>query len=202
VEEPQALGTAGAVANLRGWLDGRALLVVNADAWHTADLAPLVTGWDGERVRVLLAGAPEPPDPGPTSLGPTSLGPTSRVPTSLGPTSRVLGSLLPWSEVVTLPREPSGLFEASWRPHQVDGSLDVTASHVRFVDCGTPGDYLAANLASSGGESVVGNGAVVEGTLVRSVVWPGGVVRRGELLVDAIRVGESLTVRAGVLPGP
>ncbi|MGI9118832.1 MAG: sugar phosphate nucleotidyltransferase, partial [Acidimicrobiales bacterium] len=42
VEEPQALGTAGAVANLRGWLDGRALLVVNADAWHTADLAPLV----------------------------------------------------------------------------------------------------------------------------------------------------------------
>lgn len=187
VEEPQALGTAGAVANLRGWLDGRAVLVVNADAWHTADLAPLVAGWDGARVRVLVVADPEPPDLGPTSLGPTS---------------RVLGSLLPWSEVVSLPMEPSGLYEASWRPHQVDGTLDVAASHVRFVDCGTPGDYLAANLASSGGESVVGDGAVVEGTLVRSVVWPGGVVRRGEVLVDAIRVGESLTVRSGGFSGP
>src|SRR5688500_8894369 len=41
VEAPRALGTAGAVAALRPWLDGRPALVVNADAWHTADLAAL-----------------------------------------------------------------------------------------------------------------------------------------------------------------
>jgi ADP-glucose pyrophosphorylase len=41
---------------------------------------------------------------------------------------------------------------------------------------------------------VVGEGAVVEGELVRSVVWPGGVVRRGERLVDAVRVGTEITV--------
>ena len=35
VERPEALGTAGAVANLRPWLDGRPALVVNADVWHT-----------------------------------------------------------------------------------------------------------------------------------------------------------------------
>ncbi len=43
---------------------------------------------------------------------------------------------------------------------------------------------------------MVGPGAVVDGTLVRSVVWPGGKVGRGEVLVDAIRVGETLTVDA------
>lgn len=178
VEEPEALGTAGAVAHLRDWLDGRSVLVVNADTWHSAELAPLVSGWDGERVRVLVAAGG---------------GSQARL---FGPSSRVLGSLLPWSEVVALPEGPSGLYEASWRPRQDEGALDVATTDVPFIDCGTPGRYLAANLASSGGESVVGPGAVVEGTLVRSVVWPGGVVRRGEVLVDAIRVGENLTVRA------
>src|ERR671916_1379534 len=42
VEEPVALGTAGAVAHLRPWLDGRPALVVNADAWAPGDLGPLV----------------------------------------------------------------------------------------------------------------------------------------------------------------
>ena len=32
---------------------------------------------------------------------------------------------------------------------------------------------------------------------MRSVVWPGGVVRRGECLVDCIRAGEDVTVPAG-----
>jgi hypothetical protein len=36
---------------------------------------------------------------------------------------------------------------------------------------------------------------VVEGTLERSVVWDGGVVRPGEHLVDCVRVGVELTVR-------
>src|SRR5215213_11115083 len=74
VEEPEALGTAGAVARLRPWLDGRPVLVVNADAWAPGDLGPLVEGWDGERVRVLVASDPSLP---------------------LGRATRVLGSLLP-----------------------------------------------------------------------------------------------------------
>ena len=32
-------------------------------------------------------------------------------------------------------------------------------------------------------------GAVVRGTITRSVVWPGSTVARGEVLVDAIRAG-------------
>jgi hypothetical protein len=41
---------------------------------------------------------------------------------------------------------------------------------------------------------VIGAGAIIDGELLRSVVWPGGVVRRGEALVDAIRIGDHTTV--------
>lgn len=173
VEEPVALGTAGAVAHLRPWLDGRPVLVVNADTWHTAALGPLVAGWDGTRVRVLVCGQPD---------------------EGLGPRRRILGSLLPWSEVLLLPREPFGLWEACWRTRLAEGALEVTAAEATFVDCASPADYLAANLSASGGVSVVGEGARVAGSVVRSVVWPGGVVGERETLVDAIRVGERLTV--------
>jgi hypothetical protein len=35
---------------------------------------------------------------------------------------------------------------------------------------------------------------VIDGSLERTVVWPGGVVARGERLVDAIRADKGLTV--------
>src|SRR5690349_194199 len=56
IEEREALGTAGGVANLKDWVGGRNALVLNADAWHDADLVAFVRGWDGERVRLLIAG--------------------------------------------------------------------------------------------------------------------------------------------------
>jgi hypothetical protein len=173
VEEPQALGTAGAVARLRPWLDGRPALVVNGDAWAPGALGPLVDGWDGERVRVLVASDPALP---------------------LGPATCVLGSLLPPADVAALPDGASGLTTVCWRPAAAAGRLEQVGGPRPFVDCGRPGDYLAANLAASGGAPVVGQGAEVQGTLERSVVWPGGVVRRGEHLVDAVRVGDWLTV--------
>src|SRR3954471_155012 len=33
IEEPEALGTAGALGQLRDWIDRRPVLVTNADAW-------------------------------------------------------------------------------------------------------------------------------------------------------------------------
>lgn len=173
VEEPEALGTAGAVAKLRPWLDGRPALVVNADAWHTAELAPLVEGWDGRGIRLLVAGEPEVP---------------------FGPAMRILGSLLPPADVAALPDGVSGLSVVSWRPALAAGRLEVVGTDARFVDCGTPSDYLAANLLASGGRSVIGDGATVEGEVVRSVVWDGAVVRPGERLVDAVRADDRVTV--------
>lgn len=171
VERGEALGTAGGVANLRPWIDGRAVLAVNGDTWTTIDLRPLVEGWDGQLVRVLVVGADE-----------------------LAPGVGILGSLLPPDVVATLPRRPAGLYETCWREAEASGRLEVVRGDGPFVACDRPVDYLRANLLASGGASVVGAGAVVEGELVRSVVWPGGVVAAGERLVDAVRVGEHMTV--------
>ena len=173
VERGEALGTAGGVANLRPWLDGRSALVVNADVWHDADLGPLVAGWDRERVAVLVAGA---------GGGP------------LGRRARVLGSLLPPWAVAPLPVAPAGLYEACWRPVDAIGRLDVVGARARHVDCGTPAAYLAANLAASGGRSVIGAGAVVDGEVRRCVLWPGAVVAAAEVLVDAVRTTAGRTV--------
>ena len=171
IEEPAPLGTAGALGRLRDWLAGRAALVLNADAWCPGPLDALLDGWDGRRVRLLVVGDDE-----------------------LRLRSRIAGALMPWPEVASLDDEPSGLYEVSWRKAAEDGRLEVLRHDGPFVDCGTPSDYLAANLAANGGESVIGEGAVVEGELVRSVVWPGAVVRRDEVLVDAIRADERTTI--------
>jgi NDP-sugar pyrophosphorylase family protein len=64
-----------------------------------------------------------------------------------------------------------------------------------FVDCGTPADYLRANLLASGGRSVIDERAEVGtgATVVRSVVWDRSSVAPGERLVDAVRA-EDVTV--------
>ena len=43
---------------IREWLDGAGAIVVNADGWNLSSLAPLVDGWDGERVRILVLDQP------------------------------------------------------------------------------------------------------------------------------------------------
>jgi NDP-sugar pyrophosphorylase family protein len=170
-EREQALGTAGALGFARGWLDGRAVLVVNADAWCSADLAAFVRDWDGTRIRLVVVGD-EP----------------------FGPRSRVVAALHPWSTVADLAPEPSGLWEARWRAALADGAIEWVAYDGPFVDCGTPSDYLRANLEASGGVPVVGEGARVDGEVDDSVVWPGATVARGERLYRAIRASDSVTV--------
>jgi MurNAc alpha-1-phosphate uridylyltransferase len=58
------------------------------------------------------------------------------------------------------------------------------------IDCGTPADYLAANLHASGGRNVIGEGATVLGRLERSVVWDGAWVGPEESLSEVIRAGD------------
>jgi len=172
VEESEALGTAGALGHLRAWADGRAVVVVNADTWAPGTLGPLVAGWDGERMRLALAG-----DDG------------------LRPTSRVAAAVMPWSEVAPLAAEPSGLYEMSWRRAAAEGRLDVVPWDGPVLDCGTPARYLHANLTATGGGPAIDPEADVADTAVvtRSVVWAGAEVAPGETLIDAIRAAR-LTV--------
>jgi MurNAc alpha-1-phosphate uridylyltransferase len=175
IEEPDALGTAGALGHLRDWIAGRPVLVVNADAWSPQPLAPLADGWDGERIRLLVVDDP--------------------VRADFQGRWRYAGAcLMPWSEAASLPDSPAGLYEHSWREAAADGRLELVPSDEVFFDCGTPADYLAANLAASGGASIIGPGAMVEGHLEESVVWPGVLVRRDERLVRAIRASRNVTV--------
>jgi NDP-sugar pyrophosphorylase family protein len=171
IETDRALGTAGALGLLRPWIDGRPTLVVNADAWSPGSLRAFTEGWDGERPRLLVAGEG-----------------------AFGPRSSVAASLLPWAVVQGLPPEPSGLYELVWGPAADADHLDVVAHHGPFVDCGTPARYLAANLQASGGASVIGPGAEVEGAIERCVLWPGARVGPTEHLVEAIRTRDGVTL--------
>lgn len=177
IEHDRVLGTAGALGHLREWIAGSPTVVVNADAWCPGGLERLVEGWDGVRVRVLVPGGG-----------------------SFGPRLPVAGALMPWSAVEPLVAEPSGLYEASWAPADAVGALEVVRHDGPFVDCGTPADYLAANLAASGGRSVIGAGAVVEGEVDRSVVWDGAQVSAGERLVGAVRTTGGATVLVRPVP--
>jgi NDP-sugar pyrophosphorylase family protein len=175
-EEGDVLGTAGALGRLRPWIDGRPVLVLNADTWTEADIRPLVEGWDGVRPRLMCGPAPR------------------GVPPTWGALAYAGAALLPWTHVEDLSEEPAGLWEVSWRNLRPGTDLELVVAEAPFVDCGTPDRYLEANLAASGGSPVVGEGAVVEGEVERSVVWDGARVHRGERLVDAIRATDRVTV--------
>jgi NDP-sugar pyrophosphorylase family protein len=185
VEQPEALGTAGAIAALRRWIDGRAVLVCNSDA-YLADDDPgdLTRQWSGDRPRLLVIADPARAD---------------------FAEWRFAGmSLLPAETAARLEPIPTGLYEVVWRDAWAKSELELSPFTGTFIDCGTPADYLRANLHTTGGSSVVGAGAIVKGVLTRSVVWPGGYVGPDEHLVESVRVGHDLTVAAPLqaYPGP
>ena len=178
-EVDQALGTAGAVANLRGFIDGRPTVVVNGDTWCPGGLAPLIRDWDGHTVRVFVPGG-----------GP------------FGPRSPIVGTLLPWRVVRDLAVAPTGLYEVVWRDEHEAGRLEVVAHDGPWVDCASPADLLDANrqaldgatvihrtarVTGSARASAVGAGAVVEGDVTDSVLMPETVVGPDETLRQVIR---------------
>lgn len=180
MEDEERLGTAGALGHLRAWIDGRHVLVHNADSFVVDDLAALLDGWTGRHPRLLVR------DDG--------------VPRDFG-TLKFLGvSLLPAHLARPLPDEVAGLYRLVWQPAWEAGTLETVEVRGTAIDCGTPSDYLRANLHVSGGASVVAGDAVVEGTITRCVVWPGARVERGEELVESIRTPRS-TVAAPQGPG-
>jgi NDP-sugar pyrophosphorylase family protein len=197
IEQPEALGTAGAIAQLKPWIAGRDVLVLNADAYLSGPTpADFLQSWSADSPRLLVVPA-----------GDRRKDFADR---------RFAGvSLLPAATAAKLRPEPTGLYEVVWRDAWQAGQLELTPFNGVFVDCGTPADYLAANLdaAEPGNliapgakitgtvsQSVVGPGAVVEGRLERSVVWPGVRVGAEEALVDAVRAADGVTVGTKVSP--
>ena len=177
IEEDEALGTAGALGHLRSWIDGRDVVVTNGDAWLTGfDVDRFADGWRGtDRIRLLVTVDAARPD--------------------FDDDRRYAGvCLLPWRDVEQLPDTPTGLFEVLWRDALVKGRVDLVDHDGTFIDCGTPRDYLAANLHATGGESAIAPSATVRGSVERAVVWPGATVYDAERLVDGIKATELVTV--------
>lgn len=196
--EPGLMGTAGALALLTDWRAGRDVLLVNGDAYlglpgqpQTHLLAPLLTGWNGRTVRMLVTE---------TASAPDFTGPDLRggEPSAAG--WRYVGACLtPGHMLDRLRPEPSGLFKQVWSPARAAGLLELVRHEGIAIDTGTPGGYLDANLHATGGRSVVGAGAVIDGEITECVVWPGAVVARGERLHRVIRAGtpaEPITLHA------
>jgi mannose-1-phosphate guanylyltransferase/MurNAc alpha-1-phosphate uridylyltransferase len=199
VERDGPLGTAGGIGRLRDWIGGRGVLVGNADAYLAdpdrepgKDIAAMLDGWSGNTVRMLTL----PVLPGDTG------GFSGR---------RFAGfSLLPWRYVRGLRPEPSDLVRLVWRPAEAAGDLELIRFEGVYLDTGTPGDYLRANLhaAGDGGlvdpsatvtgtarDSVIGARATVAGAVTRCVVWADARVAAGESLTGVVRTRD-LTVPA------
>lgn len=197
---PRALGTAGGVGYLNDWIAGRPALVGNADAYlhdpkHAPgpDIAALLDGWTGDTVRMLVV-APE----------------EGRRPEFSG-TCFAGFTLLPAADAAALAARESDLVFEVWRPAERAGRLELVTYQGTFLDTGTLADYVAANVHAAGSGNVIGPGARltgaaersvigayarVEGKLTRSVVWSGATVRPDEHLIDAVRIGEDMTVSA------
>jgi len=175
--EDVALGTAGALALLQPWIDGRDVLVTNADAWFGPglELASFVGDWDRRHSRLLCV-----EDPARGDFG----------------TLRYSGvALLAAADLAGLVAEPTGLYEVLWREQSAVVQLDLVTHDAPFVDCGTVADYLRANLLASDGATVIDPGAQIEpgAVLKRCVVWDHTRVGANEVLVDAVRA-DGLTV--------
>ncbi len=198
VEPDGPLGTSGALGLLRGWIDGRGVLVGNADAYLAdpardpgKDIAALLDGWAGDTVRML------------------TVAPASGRTGEFGGRSFAGFSLLPWRYVRDLTPAFSDLVHTVWRPAEAAGELDLVPYAGTYLDTGTPRDYLAANLHAAAGttdptatvsglveSSVIGAYATVAGDVTRSVIWPGATVAPTETLTGVIRAGADLTVPA------
>ena len=172
--EEVLLGTGGAIGRQRSWIDGRDVVVANADTVHDAALSAAVAKWDRDRIGFVTAGAS---------------------PTSFAPGMRLVAALMPWAVVREIPESPHGLYPRWWAPAAAEGAVVVIPGGASaWFDCGRVSDYLAANLWQSEGASVVGEGAMVYGVIEQSVIWPGAVVTSGEWLRRAIRTTSGRTV--------
>jgi mannose-1-phosphate guanylyltransferase/MurNAc alpha-1-phosphate uridylyltransferase len=206
VEPDGPLGTAGGVARLRPWIDGRGVVIGNADGYLAdpardpgSDIAALLEGWSGETVRMLAQ-----------PLAPGEAGGFAN--------HKFAGfSLLPWRYVQAIPEGHGDLVRTAWRPAEAAGELELITFDGVYIDTGTPADYLRANLHAANGRTlidptaeiagpvsaaVIGSHARVLGSVTRAVVWPGALVEPGESLRDAIRAPGGVTVHIPRRRGP
>lgn len=151
-EEPEPLGTAGALRHARGLLDGDPVLVLNGDSYVEANLAAFLAWHRARRATASLMLA-RVPDPG--RYGTVEADPSGRVTAfrekaagATGPAAAAWVNagvyLLGRSVIDALPARVPISLERDVFPTLVDAGLSAYRGGGRFIDIGTPESYTEA----------------------------------------------------------
>lgn len=160
-EGPEPLGTAGALRNMMDWIDGRDVVVLNADSVLFGNVAEFICT----------------PDPAPTQLLVTF----DRAAPDFDGLWRFTGlSKMTFDALGTIAPTSNDLYHGLWKAQLADGDARLVPFKGLAVDCGTPAGLLAANLIESGGRTVVENGATVEGRATGCLLLDGAHIGAGE----------------------
>jgi mannose-1-phosphate guanylyltransferase len=218
--EPAILGTAGGVAHAAAALGPGPVLVHNGDILADVDY-PALSGSDAFAVLAVRPGRP-------VGEGTVGVDGGGRVVRLRGRTFGTEAGGADFAGVQQLSERARAVLPAAgclvgdvYLPALARGEVLVAASVVRaFRDIGTVGEYLDANLAWLGERSawiapsatlapgvaadraLVGAGAVIEGqgTVARTVVWPGARARAP--LADAVVTASGRVVTRGTASPP
>jgi len=217
VELPDVLGTGG---GLRAALDRLAdsVVVVNADILSDVDLSALVAALPTDGAAMALRAHPDAEQIGPV-LADTS-GTVVRITTVVPGTDGVPGThftgvhAMSRAAVGRVP--PDGeqcVVRTAYKALVPAGGVGSVVHRGSWIDVGTPAAYLQANLdvlegrvqapidpwtrgTTGPGGSWIGAGAVIDGSIERSVIGAGAVVPETARLVDCV-VWDGVTVPQG-----
>ena len=212
-DEPEPLGSAGAIRNVAALLEGRTFLVVNGDILTGIDLTAMLAHHRRHKALVTIALTPV---DDPISYGVVALDEQDRI---LRFVEKAAPGTAPssWANAGFWLFEPAALDRIPAGRSMVETGLfpDLAAageqfigyrSHAHWIDAGTPERYLRANLDALHGASVSGEGVLVHPTAHISAVCLGDGCEVGEgaevaesVLWERVRVGRDARVRSSVL---
>jgi NDP-sugar pyrophosphorylase family protein len=171
-EGPDPLGTAGGLYNMREWIGGRDVVVLNADSVLFGDVADFIGMRDQAPTRLLVT--------------------LDRTSPDFDGLWRFVGlSTMDRATVADIGPDTEDLYRDLWKGQLATGEAHLVPFTGLAIDAGTPADLLAANLVESGGTTVVEPGATVDGTAEQCLVLAGGQVRAGSHLQRCIVDGNA-----------
>lgn len=171
-EGSEPLGTAGGLYNMREWIDGRDVVVLNADSVLFGDVTDFIGGRDRAPTRLLVT--------------------LDRASPDFDGLWRFVGlSTMDQATLARIGPDTEDLYRDLWKQQLADGEVDLVPFTGLAIDGGTPANLLAANLVECGGRTVVERGATVDGTAEQCLVLAGGEVPAGTHLQRCIVDGNA-----------
>lgn len=201
VDEPEPLGTGGAVKNVEGWIDGP-FLVINGDVITSLDVASFVKF---HRTKGGIASISLWPVDDPSPFGVAQLDENSRItrfqekPKREEAFSNLInaGAYALQREVLDFIGEGFVSMEREVFPKLLDHGMYGFRFEGHWIDCGTRENLLGAHRTLMGDGIAVSKGSVTEGSTVR----PPAFVGEGAVVAGA-RIGPGAYVSPRSVVGP